>query len=216
MTLDSDWATWTTEEEREFFKQIELRLEKRLNAGEHPGYSDVIYAIAEEIAEAAGESSDPLGDELNDAANNGISALSKGTPFWTSWTGSMIGSTSGGVEVLDFGTGKHIVMEAPDLDAGTDWQVLAIVDPEDKAGIRDATMDFIAYRGWMPDNLTFGDELTRRNVETAYEAAFDSGLTNDWSAVQEPVAQRVVVVYPIQTKEERSKLLGAWLDLVIG
>jgi hypothetical protein len=127
----------------------------------------------------------------------------------------MIGSTSGGVEVLDFGTGKHILMEAPDLDAGTEWQVLAIVEPKDKAGIRDATMDFIAYRGWMPDNLAFSDDLTRRNVEVAYAAAFDSGLTNDWAALQEVVTQSSGVVYSIQTKEERSKLLNAWLDDVI-
>lgn len=130
--LTPDLDSWTLNEESELFRRIGTKLEERYESGEDTDYAAIIYEISDEIVNSSGKQDDYFGDELSDAANNGIVGdgiwgCHKGHLIWASFE-NMPGSF-GGIDILDFGTGKLFVMEAPDEDLGTDWQLQRILDP---------------------------------------------------------------------------------------
>jgi hypothetical protein len=80
--------------------------------------------------------------------------------------------------------------------------------------MRLVVFDFVS-RGRLPDNLYLSEYATREDVNSAYIAALDAAVPNDWGILKDLVFRRTGITHPIKTPEQRSQLLDTWLEIVI-
>ena len=123
-------------------------------------------------------------------------------------------SMSNGLRLFDFGTGRLVVGSPPSEEVDTSWNLGPVVNRDDRDSIREAVREYVMAFGGVPDKVSYSDLVSRDDLRDAFAAVFDLGDEFDWAYVQTKVAPREGD-FPIATEDDRSRLLDAWLDMIV-
>jgi len=219
--------TQGTPELDELFGRIGEELRRRLRGGDEPLLCDAAYAALNDLASDV--------DGLVDEICQKVWDMTRTLIGWR-WDAGFPGNGYAAIEAVRLTSTHQFMAFSPNEDApnGTDWQIVGEIDDASPESTISAALFHAAYGTGVgglgiPTNLAIAHPLTGAAIRDSYWHSLHGRLSEDdvvddwaaadwtsaWPQMSEWVESQTGSPWPVRTKEERSELLHAYIDLTV-
>lgn len=204
---DNPWE-WDDEQSDRVFRMIGAELQRRAAAGQHLDLSGAARAVASELAPEADVDEDELGDAMADWLNDAL--WERRRPLVTmSWRSDHPGGGSlSALDAIEFGPDVYAITAWDEASDPSD-EILALTESPTSDRVNDLIVDYL-HSCMIPHRLTVPSTIGRDVVARILTSVLgsDSVLSPGW----EPLVEAVGWSGPLETAEDRTRLLAKYLD----